>query len=327
MFCSITYADESPTIYINGKQLVTENQPVIEDGRTLVPLRSIFETFNQTVTWSDYDKSITSGQIWLQLNNKTAIIGNKKVTLDVSAKLINDRTYLPLRFIAEALGKEVKYDAEKNIVEINNYLSINERINLIISGLTRSSRFLSNNAYSERYKINNQDLKIWELLDEQSKIELNKNLVEKIKSNVSSKKVYIYEFELMNEANKVLTQYKYEDLDLKIKVKEREFIENIINTENVIYEAINYLLGLSSWHPHSREYITSLIKQLEDHPLKYDALYNALIDYYTAYLELNTLIENPRGPYISYITTKNNLQSRLTGLKAKLDLMVPKLDE
>ncbi|MCL6571301.1 MAG: copper amine oxidase N-terminal domain-containing protein [Bacillus sp. (in: Bacteria)] len=361
MFYSIAYADESPTIYINGKQLATENPPVIEEGRTLVPLRSIFEALNQQINWNGSNQVITSGQIWLQLNNPVAKIGNKEIKLDVPAKLINDKTYVPLRFVAEALGKEVKFDPQNNSVEINNYISINDKIKLIISGLTRSKRFLSDNAYSERYSINNEALKIWETLDEQSKNEFNKSMIERIKSNVSSKIVYIFEFELVNEDNKFLVQYKFEDADLKIKVKEREFINNLMATKKAIDESskisfqiadmissiwgtsidagqdFNYwvrkILSDSSVQSMQRsrrdinQNLAVLIKLLADHPSKYDASYNALIDYYSTYIELSNLIDNPRGSYVTFNSTINNLHSRLDGLKAKLDLLMPLLDE
>jgi len=121
MMClSIAFAEAPPSIFINGTQLVTENPPVIENDRTLVPLRACFEALNQQVNWNGSDRSITSGNIWLQIDNNIAKVGETTVTLDVPAKLINDRTYVPLRFIAESLGKDVKWNGAENRVDISD---------------------------------------------------------------------------------------------------------------------------------------------------------------------------------------------------------------
>ncbi|NLC08161.1 MAG: copper amine oxidase N-terminal domain-containing protein, partial [Syntrophomonadaceae bacterium] len=108
---AILPSGNTPTIFINGVQLVSEQPAVIENDRTLVPLRAIFEALGQEVAWNPNDQSITSGDIWLQINNPQAIgPNNTMITLDVPAKIINDRTYVPLRFIAESLNKRVEWD-------------------------------------------------------------------------------------------------------------------------------------------------------------------------------------------------------------------------
>ncbi|MGI6647880.1 MAG: copper amine oxidase N-terminal domain-containing protein [Bacillota bacterium] len=108
---AIVPSDNSPTIFINGVQLVSDQPAIIENDRALVPLRAIFEALGQEVEWDPNDQSITSGDIWLQINNPQAIgPNNTMITLDVPAKIINDRTYVPLRFIAESLNKRVEWD-------------------------------------------------------------------------------------------------------------------------------------------------------------------------------------------------------------------------
>lgn len=115
---SLAMAATPPTIYINQNSLVTENPAVIEEGRTLLPLRAIFEAVGQEVVWNADDQSITSGGIWLQIDNPTATVDGEEVTLDVPAKIIDNSTYVPLRFIAESLGKDVNWDGDQNRVDI-----------------------------------------------------------------------------------------------------------------------------------------------------------------------------------------------------------------
>ncbi|AEG59722.1 copper amine oxidase N-terminal domain-containing protein [Desulforamulus ruminis] len=115
---SLAMAAAPPTIYINEDSLVTENPAVIEEGRTLLPLRAIFEAMGQEVGWNAEDQSITSGGIWLQIDNPTATVDGVEVTLDVPAKIIDNSTYVPLRFIAESLGKDVNWDGDQNRIDI-----------------------------------------------------------------------------------------------------------------------------------------------------------------------------------------------------------------
>ncbi|AGL03606.1 copper amine oxidase N-terminal domain-containing protein [Desulfoscipio gibsoniae] len=89
---SLAMAVASPAIFINETRLVTKNSAVVEDGQTLVPLRAIFEALNQQVDWNADDKSITSGNIWLQVNNPVATINGEDVNLEIPAKIIKDRT-------------------------------------------------------------------------------------------------------------------------------------------------------------------------------------------------------------------------------------------
>jgi hypothetical protein len=135
LFCSTVYAGESPIIFIDGKQLVTENSPIIQNGGTLVPLRAIFEALNQHVIYDSSTRTIVSGVIELQIDNPVAVVGNKQVSIDVPPLIIEESTFVPLRFIAESLGKEVSYDSSKNRIDIitkkinENNESINSDIN------------------------------------------------------------------------------------------------------------------------------------------------------------------------------------------------------
>lgn len=127
LLCGVSLAvGATPSVFVNGEALVSENPVVLENDRTLVPLRAIFETVNQEVYWNAEDKSITSGVIWLQIDNAVATVNGENVTLDVPAKLINDVTYVPLRFIAESLDKEVLWDGVQFRVDINDKLVADE---------------------------------------------------------------------------------------------------------------------------------------------------------------------------------------------------------
>lgn len=115
-------AEEVINITIDGTLQNYDVMPVIESGRTLVPMRGIFEALGAVVGWDETTKSVIGVKddtaVVLQIDNASAWINGKKVTLDVPAKLINSRTMVPARFVAEALGCSVDWDEASRTVAV-----------------------------------------------------------------------------------------------------------------------------------------------------------------------------------------------------------------
>ena len=115
------YADINLTL--NNNVIATDTAPVIIDGRTLVPVRAIFENLGAEVGWDNATKTVTATtaeqKIILTLNSATAYVDDVQKTLDVPAQSINGRTMVPVRFVAESLGCEVLWDADTQTVHIN----------------------------------------------------------------------------------------------------------------------------------------------------------------------------------------------------------------
>lgn len=101
-------------VEVDGGRLTADAYMV--DGRTVAPLRAIFERLNATVEWDDVNKAVTATKnnttVWLAIGNTEAKIGGNPVTLDVPPMLINGSTYVPLRFVSEALGATVSFDSD-----------------------------------------------------------------------------------------------------------------------------------------------------------------------------------------------------------------------
>jgi competence protein ComEC len=113
-------ADNTVKVILNGSKLVFDVNPIIENGRTLVPVRKIFESLGAKVTWTGHviaEKDNT--KIDITIGSTTAIVNGNKITLDVPAKIINDRTLVPLRFVSESLGTVVNWDNATYTVSIN----------------------------------------------------------------------------------------------------------------------------------------------------------------------------------------------------------------
>ncbi len=110
------------TVQIDGNYVDFDQSPVIIDGRTLVPLRAIFEVLGATVEWNGDTKTVTSKKgstsISLSIDSNTMYKNGKAVTLDVPSQLINDSTLVPVRAIAEAFNCNVNWNNDTKTVTI-----------------------------------------------------------------------------------------------------------------------------------------------------------------------------------------------------------------
>ncbi|MGG1441545.1 copper amine oxidase N-terminal domain-containing protein [Brevibacillus laterosporus] len=112
-------------IFIDGELQVFKKAPVEINGRTLVPLRAIFEALGARVDWDEATQTVTAMKdgttIKLTIGSKVAYKNGKKLNLDVPAQLFNgDTTMVPIRFVSEALGAKVTWDGYSNAVIISN---------------------------------------------------------------------------------------------------------------------------------------------------------------------------------------------------------------
>lgn len=116
-------------IRVKNKGVKFDTPPVLKGGRTLIPVRAVTEALGATVEW-DPDKEIATitgtnkdGEevvikFWLDGSGKVTVDG-ETVEIDVPPGMINNRTYVPLRFIAEVLGLKVGYNDKDGSVNIN----------------------------------------------------------------------------------------------------------------------------------------------------------------------------------------------------------------
>lgn len=117
-------ADELPevTFIVDGKIADCDVPPVIENGRTLVPVRALFESLDAKVGWDARTKKITilynETEILLFADSVVAIVDNLYKELDVSAKIIDSRTMIPVRFVSETLKFDVQWDEDTRTVTV-----------------------------------------------------------------------------------------------------------------------------------------------------------------------------------------------------------------
>ncbi len=111
-----------PKVFVNGEKLTVDIYPKIENNRTLVPLRGVFEALDADVLWDDSIKTITATKgditIRLQIGSNTLYKNGEPIEIDVPAKIENGRTLVPLRAISEALECDIVWDDVDRIVNI-----------------------------------------------------------------------------------------------------------------------------------------------------------------------------------------------------------------
>ncbi|PKM78002.1 MAG: hypothetical protein CVU90_04625 [Firmicutes bacterium HGW-Firmicutes-15] len=111
-----------PLVILNGRQLEFEVLPTIENNRTMVPLRTIFESMGAKVDWNSTTLVVTATKgditVILPLNSRTATVNGSIYNLEVPSKIVNNRTLAPLRFVAEAFGGTVTWDENTGNINI-----------------------------------------------------------------------------------------------------------------------------------------------------------------------------------------------------------------
>jgi beta-lactamase superfamily II metal-dependent hydrolase len=114
----------APTVHLDGKQLTFDVPPMIENSRTLVPLRAIFEAMGATVSWDQSTQTATAIKndttVVLQIGSTSPVINGQIKQLDVPAKIVNGRTLAPLRFVGEAFGGSVSWDSNTQTITISS---------------------------------------------------------------------------------------------------------------------------------------------------------------------------------------------------------------
>lgn len=117
------FAQEPIRVIVDGEQLAFDVDPVIENDRTLVPMRLIFEALGADVKWDEASRtaSAVKDEITVSITIDNAIMtkNGENVTLDAPARLIGGRTLVPVRAVSEGLGAEVEWDSASRTVKVS----------------------------------------------------------------------------------------------------------------------------------------------------------------------------------------------------------------
>ena len=111
-------------INLNGELLKLDQRPIIRNDRTLVPIRVVSEGLGANVSWDGENQTAVivskeGKKINVKIGEATATVDGEEHVLDVLPAIVNDRTMVPMRFIAEAFGATVEWDGDtKSVIVI-----------------------------------------------------------------------------------------------------------------------------------------------------------------------------------------------------------------
>ncbi|MDP4183513.1 MAG: stalk domain-containing protein, partial [Bacillota bacterium] len=109
-------------VIVDGRELSFDVPPTIVSGRTLVPLRVIFEALGAEVRWDPATKTVFGSTadttVKLTINSRNAFVNGSLIRIDAPAMIIKGRTLVPTRFIAESLGTDVEWKNDTRTVGI-----------------------------------------------------------------------------------------------------------------------------------------------------------------------------------------------------------------
>lgn len=123
LFAFNVSSQENVLVYINGEKIEFDVQPQIINGRTMVPMRKIFEELGAVVGWFGDSQEIWAYRgkqtIWMFVGNEMLYVNGIQKTLDVPPCLVDERTLVPVRAISESFGANVYWDAKNKAVYIS----------------------------------------------------------------------------------------------------------------------------------------------------------------------------------------------------------------
>ncbi len=137
-------------VSLNHTPLTFESEPILENGRVLVPMREIFEPMGFQVQWDEKTKTIIGSKpnlkISMKINSTSAIKNGELFSLDTPPILVNDKTLVPLRFVAESTGASVQWDNSNRSVSIHTpeeqWSEISHSVVMLQTNKTQGSGFV-----------------------------------------------------------------------------------------------------------------------------------------------------------------------------------------
>ena len=116
------YSQERINILYDGSPLQSEQEPLIKNGRTLVPVRTVCEALGLGVSWDEANNAI---KISDEFNLVIIVIGynyisvnDNMVAIDAPAEIVNGYTLIPIRAVIEPFGASLSWDESSSTINI-----------------------------------------------------------------------------------------------------------------------------------------------------------------------------------------------------------------
>lgn len=122
--CISAWGKDGISVIVSGEKVNFDVEPEISEGRTMVPVRAIFEAMGASVSWDGASGTVMAEKLGktveFVIGEKEADYSGKKIKMDVPAVIKDGRTLVPARFSAEGLGYTVSWEPVSRTVTINH---------------------------------------------------------------------------------------------------------------------------------------------------------------------------------------------------------------
>lgn len=114
----------SVTVNNEAVEFVGDTRPMMLSGRVMVPLRGVVERLGGNILYDKKTRVVTgahpgtSNQFRIRVGSNEALLNGKNMSLDAPPRVIGGTTYVPLRFVSEAMGAQVSWDNARRTVVI-----------------------------------------------------------------------------------------------------------------------------------------------------------------------------------------------------------------
>ena len=129
---SVQAAPEAAVV-VNGVAVEMEAPLVVQDGRTLAPIRPIANEMGLVLVWMSEEQTASLWNddtlIRLKINSDMMDVNGRQIKLDAAPAIINDRTYMPVRAILEAFGAQVNWEGARLSIQYAPYARDAEFLN------------------------------------------------------------------------------------------------------------------------------------------------------------------------------------------------------
>ncbi|MDP4180008.1 MAG: copper amine oxidase N-terminal domain-containing protein [Bacillota bacterium] len=186
--------DPKVKIIIDGKMNKYSKTPINYNGRTMLPFREVLTNLgvqndDEHIAWNSSDRSVTltkdDVKVYLKIGSKNATINSQTQALDVEPVIYKGNTYIPARFVSQALGKKVVWDDSSKSVIIRDEQGYNETKTILdkSNAATKDvSRMKSDFTADMKMKIAGQSMSM--KMDGKMEIDV-KDMIMHLDSNVS----------------------------------------------------------------------------------------------------------------------------------------------
>ena len=247
---AVCYAQDI-NVSLNGNIVSFPNQqPVIVEGRTLIPLRGVFDNMGYAIDWDGETKTVTlkkdSKTLTVAIGQASIDVNGSATAIDVPAQIINGSTMLPLRAIADATGAEVLWDAESRTATILDDSLLSAAPESVTVKLDNQADADAIAEYSAAVKeLNESSTEFWTYFNETSKnsdLDLNE-------LNTKAKKAYDDAVAAEKKISSVNIPDAYSDTKtsvLKLIGSYKDFTKLIVDFTNGDISPEDYLKKLNS---------------------------------------------------------------------------------